>query len=231
MDTDTTPRIQLLNRSNFATDAIFLSFPPAGWAPLIQLADLPRFQTLLCSPSSLTNHLPPCQCDRAEPWRFLCGTCWRCLRVTSPLDAVTAEESAWPADSSCSSSKPLTPWWVCPSVHSCVLSLCALENLIVSVFSVAVQPVCAQQKIRCAIFGDFERKQWQQVVHLTLEIQWTCATRSRSRAESLRCYTRQGRSQCTLPHRDVAAPAPAVLSEKILKHWFHENRQLCSFSI
>lgn len=100
MDTDTTPQIQLINRSNFATDAIFLSFPPAGWAPLIQLADPPRIQTLLCSPRSLTNHLPPCLCDRAEPWRSLFGTCWHCLRVASPLDAATAGESAWPAHSS-----------------------------------------------------------------------------------------------------------------------------------
>lgn len=123
--TDTTPRIQLINRSNFATDAIFLSFPPAGWAPLIQLADPPRFQTLLCSPISLTNHLPPCPCDRAEPWRSLCGTCWRCLRVASPLDAVTAGENVWPADSSCSTSKPSTLWWVCPCVRLCPFYLCA----------------------------------------------------------------------------------------------------------
>lgn len=169
MDTDTTPRIQLINRSNFATDAIFLSFPPAGWAPLIQLADPPRFQTLLCSPLSLTNHLPPCLCDRAEPWRSLCGTCWRCLRVASPLEAVTAGASAWPADSSCSSSKPSTRWWVCPRARlcACFVRVGASDG---EFPSAAVQAGCAQRRVRCVIFGDFERNQpikWLHYTHYT----------------------------------------------------------------
>lgn len=45
VDTDTTPRIQLINRSNFATDAIFLSSPPCR----LGTVHPPRFQTLLRS--------------------------------------------------------------------------------------------------------------------------------------------------------------------------------------
>lgn len=98
-------------------------FLPVGWTRILQPFISPFLQLVtLVSDSSPLPAGPlfaPCLCGCAERWRSLCGTWWCCWHVYSPLDAVTARGSVWPAVSSCSSSscsELSTPWWVCAYV-------------------------------------------------------------------------------------------------------------------